>query len=531
MHSNKYQQRALPLAIITAVSSTASLVWGAGQTDGVLELSDLNGLNGFVLSGVSSFDYSGTSVSDAGDVNGDGIDDLIIGSSGADPNGESSGETYVVFGQTNNFAANFQLSDLNGNNGFKLSGIASFDFAGAAISSAGDFNGDGIDDLIIGASGAEPNSINSGASYLFFGSSEPMAASIDLSSLNGQNGFALNGADTDFAGVDVSGAGDFNHDGFDDVIIGAPGRNSVGASYIIFGNSDMITSNFELSSLSSSNGILLNGVSVADSAGRAVSDAGDVNGDGISDVIIGAFRANTNANNSGASYVVFGSSEGLLASIDLSGLNGSNGFTLNGISTRDYSGISVGKAGDFNGDGFDDFIIGAIGANPNGVISGATYLVFGSAGSMSSSLELSDLNGINGFAINGSMAYSYGSVVSSAGDINADGLSDIMISSAGANPNGGNSGAVHIVFGSNNAMPASIELSSLDGTDGFVLNGVAPGDVTGSSLSLAGDVNGNGVVDLLIGAPFASTNDNVLSGTTYVIYGLPDTIFEADFEN
>jgi hypothetical protein len=186
------------------------------------ELSSLNGSNGFVLNGIDGGDSSGTSVSGAGDVNGDGIDDLIIGAVYADPNGSYSGESYVVFGSSSGFSSALELSSLNGSNGFVLNGIDADDYSGNSVSGAGDVNGDGIDDLIIGASTADPNVDDEGESYVVFGSSTGFGASIELSSLNGSNGFVLNGIDAnDLSGNSVSGAGDVNGDGIDDLIIGA----------------------------------------------------------------------------------------------------------------------------------------------------------------------------------------------------------------------------------------------------------------------------------------------------------------------
>ena len=119
------------------------------------DLDSLNGSNGFVLNGIDRGDYSGRSVSSAGDVNGDGFDDLLIDAPFADPNGNyDAGESYVVFGKSKDkssgFAASFDLDSLDGSNGFVLNGIDSDDRSGISVSSAGDVNGDGFDDLIIG---------------------------------------------------------------------------------------------------------------------------------------------------------------------------------------------------------------------------------------------------------------------------------------------------------------------------------------------------------------------------------------------
>ncbi|MFW9264513.1 cadherin-like domain-containing protein, partial [Nostoc sp. CALU 546] len=139
--------------------------------DAQINLSSLDGSDGFVINGITDRDYSGGSVSSAGDINGDGFDDLIIGALRADPNGQSAaGSSYVVFGSNSGFDAQFNLSSLDGSNGFVINGIAAFDLSGSSVSSAGDINGDGFDDLIIGAIGADPNGQNiAGSSYVVFG--------------------------------------------------------------------------------------------------------------------------------------------------------------------------------------------------------------------------------------------------------------------------------------------------------------------------------------------------------------------------
>ncbi len=277
----------------------------------VVELGALTGTDGFKLSGGAVNDESGNSVSGAGDINGDGIDDLIIGANGADPNGSNAGASYVVFGSSSGFAANVQLSGLTGTNGFKISGVAAGDESGVSVSGAGDINGDGIDDIIIGAPTAAPNGSHSGASYVVFGSSSGFAANVQLSGLTGANGFKLSGvAASDGSGISVSGAGDINGDGIDDLIVGAPyaapnGYDS-GASYVVFGKSSGFAANVQLSGLTGSNGFKLSGVAADYESGTSVSGAGDINGDGINDLIVGARGADPNGFNSGASYVVFG---------------------------------------------------------------------------------------------------------------------------------------------------------------------------------------------------------------------------------
>ncbi|WP_375505927.1 integrin alpha, partial [uncultured Nostoc sp.] len=148
------------------------------MANSVFNLSNLNGTSGFAINGINPDDRSGNSISSAGDINGDGIDDLIIGADGADPNGSSSGQSYVVFGSKESFDAQFYLSTLNGTSGFAINGINPDDRSGNSISSAGDINGDGIDDLIIGADGADPNGSSSGQSYVVFGSKEGFDAQL-----------------------------------------------------------------------------------------------------------------------------------------------------------------------------------------------------------------------------------------------------------------------------------------------------------------------------------------------------------------
>ncbi|MBE9098899.1 hypothetical protein [Vacuolonema iberomarrocanum] len=499
-------------------------------------LSILDGNNGFAINGVAASDYSGRSVSGAGDINGDGIDDLIIGASGADPNGNSAaGTSYVVFGRQTGFGASLNLSTLNGSHGFAINGVAASDYSGVSVSSAGDINGDGIDDLIIGASGADPDGNNSaGSSYVVFGRQTGFGASLNLSTLNGSNGFAINGvAASDRSGVSVSSAGDINGDGIDDLIIGARaadpnGNNNAGTSYVVFGRQTGFGASLNLSTLNGSNGFAINGVAANDLSGRPVSGAGDINGDGIDDLIIGARAADPNGNNNaGTSYVVFGRQTGFGASLNLSTLNGNNGFAINGVAASDLSGDSVSSAGDINGDGIDDLIIGANDADPDGNNrAGSSYVVFGRQTGFGASLNLSTLNGSNGFAINGVAASDFsGGSVSGAGDINGDGIDDLIIGARAADPNGNNrAGTSYVVFGRSQSTPGNDNLTGTNGRDVIfaragndIVNGLDGSDrlagEDGNDQLLGGDGN-----DRLIGgngndrAGGGSGNDRILGG-------------------
>jgi hypothetical protein len=335
------------------------------------------------------------------------------------------------------------------------------------------------------------------------GADDELVASIDLSSLDGSNGFKLSGVRSgDHTGLSVSSAGDVNGDGIGDVIVGAVFADPAGVSYVVYGAAGGLAANIDLASLDGTNGFKLTGDPGGFNTGTWVASAGDINGDGIGDVIVGGPWINR-------SYVVFGNAGGFPANVDLASLNGSNGFRLTG-GDGGLPGATLASAGDVNGDGLADIIIGAPRVDLNGTDSGVSYVVFGRTTGFGASFDMSSLNGSNGFTLIGEAAGDSLGAVASAGDVNGDGIGDLIVG-AGQEASHG-MGVSYVVFGTTAGFSANFYLSSLNGSNGFKLIGEAAGDLA-SAVASAGDINGDGYADVIIGADWADPNGN-LSGAS-----------------
>ena len=513
-----------------------------------INLSDLNGLTGFRVNGEVIGDRSGWSVKGGRDINGDGYDDLLIGATNVSNTSTDTyhqvARSYLVFGGTH-ISSNGQLdlAELNGTKGFKLLQDEAVS-SGISVSFAGDVNGDTYIDLIIGA--PYLNLDYQGEVFVVFGKKNiGREGNINLLNLNGSNGFKIiNSEGLCGIGDSVASSGDINGDGYDDLLLGC-GNGKTLCAYGIFGSSDIGKSGFiDTKSLNGTVGFKLYCDKIMDPWAtwpslNFVSSAGDVNGDSYLDFLIGSPFFNSSSSPSrldgtGRTYAVFGNPQlGANGNLTLSNLNGTNGLKIDGEKCS-LSGVSIDGTGDINNDGYNDFLIGAPYIASEGcfgfVRAGRVYVVFG--GPILSSIDngylnLSNLNEKNGFIIIGDKSINgeAGYALSRAKDVNGDGIQDIMIASPSYYPTRTGTygyGRTYIIFGNSKLGDGGyLNLTNVDGIIGFNLNGDY--SYTGQSVSEAGDVNGDGVADLIIGAPNSNSlfsySPPTQPGHSYVVFG------------
>jgi FG-GAP repeat len=463
------------------------------------------------IDGAAAVDLAGLGAAGAGDVNGDRIPDSIVGASGADNRGRrESGSAYVVFGRRG--GGRVDLKRL-GRRGFRIDGAERGDHAGLSVAGVGDMNRDGLADVAVAALDANASGRrDSGAAYVVFG--KRGSRGVDLAKL-GRRGFrVVPGPKESYVG-ELAAAGDVNGDRRADLVIGAEleggGSRRSGWAWVVFGKRGTDTVN--LNRLGR-NGLLIEGPAERVET-KAVGGAGDFNRDGRADVIVGAPRADVGGREgAGLAYVVLGRRRG--GTIDLTE-RGARALRLEGAGTRHSTGAGVSGGRDLNGDRRSDVVVGAPGASPRGRRqSGSAYVVFGRR--RPGRLELGEL-GSAGFRIDGARPGDRaGDAVGLSADTSGDRLADVLVGASRADAGGlRDAGSAYLVFGK--ATSGGIDTRELAAGDGLSFDGGAADDSAGVSLAGAGDVNGDRLGDVLIGAFGTTSFGRESSGAAYLFLG------------
>jgi hypothetical protein len=405
----------------------------------------------------------GYSASTAGDVNGDGFSDIIVGARGWDGvAGLNAGRAYVYFGTAGGVHSSVDWS---------FEAPQSNTFLGSAVAPAGDVNGDGYDDILVGAPYYDAGYTDSGRAYLFLGGVSGPALTPS---------WTYSGTQTEsYFGQAISTAGDVNDDGYDDVVVSAPsydgGQTNEGRVYLFLGSATGLSSTpvwtKEIDSASAR-------------FGNRVATAGDVNGDGHADVVIGAIYYDP-ATEKGKVFVYLGTDTGL-AALPV--------WSYEGTATYYHLGRDVGTAGDVNGDGYSDVIVST------DIGGGWAYVFHGNASGVDPDYAWRYQGG--------PYNHSYGYAAATAGDVNADGYADVVVSDPGYADPDVDEGTVYLYYGSSSGLSTShVQHVGLDIADSHF----------GSSIGTAGDVNGDGMSDLIVGAP-VQEDTAVDEGYAYVFY-------------
>jgi hypothetical protein len=414
--------------------------------------------------------YFGNSVASAGDVNGDGFSDVIVGAYLFDNGQTDEGRVFVYHGSATGLSTTPSWTAESNQAGAQF---------GNSVASAGDVNGDGFSDVIVGAPEFDSLEANEGRVFVYHGSATGLSTSANWTAESNQAGARF--------GWSVSSAGDVNGDGFSDVIVGAHRFDNTeldeGRVFVYHGSA---------SGLSTTPSWTAESNQVGAQFGNSVASAGDVNGDGFSDVIVGARFFDNGETDEGRAFVYHGSATGLSTSAN---------WTAESNQVGARFGWSVSSAGDVNGDGFSDVIVGAYGFSNGEDFEGAAFVYHGSVTGLSTSANWT-VESNQGNA-------RFGWSVSWAGDVNGDGFSDVIVGAPLFDSPEANEGRVFVYHGS---------ATGLSTTPNWTAESNQAGAQFGYSVASAGDVNGDGFSDVIVGA-WLFTNGQTYEGRAFVYHG------------
>jgi hypothetical protein len=417
-----------------------------------------------------AFANFGFSVSSAGDVNGDGFSDVIVGAYGFS-NGEAfEGAAFVYHGSATGLSTTPSWTAESNQAGARF---------GWSVSSAGDVNGDGFSDVIVGAPLFDNGETDEGRAFVYHGSATGLSTTPNWTAESNQAGA--------WFGWSVSSAGDVNGDGFSDVIVGAHRFDNSeldeGRVFVYHGSATGLSTTPSWTAV---------GNQAVAQFGNSVASAGDVNGDGFSDVIVGARFFDNGETDEGRAFVYHGSATGLSTSAN---------WTAESNQAFANFGFSVSSAGDVNGDGFSDVIVGAYGFSNGEAFEGAAFVYHGSATGLSTSA--------NWTVESNQVGAQFGHSVSWAGDVNGDGFSDVIVGARFFDNGQTDEGTAFVYHGSATGLSTSANWTAESNQAEAQF---------GSSVASAGDVNGDGFSDVIVGAPlFDSPQTN--EGRAFVYHG------------
>lgn len=413
---------------------------------------------------------------------------------------------YVIFGRKSPFPPMLNLSSIMGGNGFVIAGLGTTRTLGFSAARLGDVNGDGAADFAVGVPGSD---FERGRLYIIFGRKQnesAFSAVLDVNTLEGTNGFTVinSGNISSRLGISAIGLHDWNQDGARDIAFGAGKQVSV-----LFGQA-VYSAFYDIAALPLTHGITITGPS--DHFGWGLV-ALDFNGDGVEDVAVG----DPSFEQGGGVFVIFGNASP--RSLQLSSVSYDGGIIIRGGAPGARMGASL-AAGDVNGDGFSDLLVGSpLASFADRVQAGQVSVLYGST-SWQKDVSLDSLTTVEGHHWGGAdFAERAGTAIFVSHSLDGDGISEVLIGAPGASRDGRNWGGVLYVVrgGQSESQALYSDLGQLETQGrGTEIAGQQENDLTGQSVA-AMDVDGDGSQDILLGSPGASPNGVERAGITYII--------------